>query len=149
MEKVLKSKLPGGKFLRVSPKRSKTMSHIRGKHNKSTEYKLRVLLIKNKIKGWRLHAKNIFGTPDFYFPKKKIAIFVDGCFWHGCPECGHIPKTRSAFWKTKFDRNQRRAKLVKLKLRQESIKVIRFWEHAFKEPSQTKRAIEIISKSLE
>lgn len=149
MEKALKKKLQGGKFLQVSPKRSKIMSRIRSKHNKATEYKLRMLLIENKIKGWKLHAKNIFGNPDFYFPKKKLAIFVDGCFWHGCPECGHIPKTRPAFWKTKFDRNKKRAELVKLELRKKAIRVIRIWEHAFERPPQTKRAIEGIMKSLE
>ena len=149
MEKILKSKLRGGKFLGVSGKRSEMMAHIRSKHNKATELKLRTLLINNKIKGWKRHPKNIFGTPDFYFPKKKLAIFIDGCFWHGCKTCGHIPKTRSAFWKMKIERNQTRAKMVRSKLRKESVKVMRIWEHVFKSPSQTKRAIENIIKSLE
>jgi len=148
MEKFLKLKLPGGKFLQVSPKRSKTMAHIRGKHNKSTEAKLRMILIKAGLKGWVLHPAGVFGKPDVFFPKKKLAIFVDGCFWHGCPECGHIPKTRSAFWKAKFERNHARAKVVRSKLRQKAIKVVRIWEHAFERPSQTKQAVKIIKKRL-
>lgn len=145
MESALRLKLPGGKFLKVSKKRSKIMASIRGKHNKTTDYKLRMLLIKNNIKGWKLHSKEIFGTPDFYFSKKKLAIFVDGCFWHGCKSCGHIPKTRSAFWRTKFERNQIRAKLVKSKLREHSIEVMRIWEHVFENPSKTSRVIQNIS----
>jgi DNA mismatch endonuclease (patch repair protein) len=105
-------------------------------------------LIKAGLKGWVLHPSEVFGMPDIFFPKKKLAIFVDGCFWHGCPECGHVPKTRPAFWRTKFQRNQVRSKLVNSELRKGSIKVARFWEHAFKGPSQTKRAIRIISKYL-
>lgn len=149
MERILRRKLKKGVFNDVSFVRSKIMGSIRSEHNKSTETRLRMALIKAGLKGWVLQPSGVFGKPDVFFPKKKLAIFVDGCFWHGCPECGHVPKTRSAFWKTKFDRNQRRAKLVKLKLRQESIKVIRLWEHVFKEPYQTKRTVQIISKSLE
>ena len=129
MERILKRKLRNGVFNKVSPVRSKIMSSIRGKHNKSTEGKLRMALIKAGLKGWVLHPSDIFGKPDVFFQEKRLAIFVDGCFWHGCKSCGHIPKTRSAFWRAKFERNQARAKLVKSKLRQESIKVIRIWEH--------------------
>lgn len=149
MEKVLKQKLRGGVFKGVSPKRSKTMGSIRSKHNRSTEAKLRLLLVKAGLRGWILHPADVFGSPDVFFPKKKLAIFVDGCFWHGCKKCGHIPKTRSAFWKMKFERNQARAKMVRSKLRQELIKVIRIWEHVFKSVSQTKRTIEKIIKYLD
>ncbi len=148
MERVLRRKLKKGVFDGVSPVRSKIMGSIRSEHNKSTEAKLRMALIKAGLKGWVLHPARIFGKPDVFFPKKKLAIFVDGCFWHGCPECGHVPKTRSAFWKTKFDRNQTRSKLVSSQLRSESIKVIRIWEHVFKEPPQIKRAVKIIRKYL-
>jgi len=148
MERVLRRKLKKGVFDGVSPVRSKIMGSIRSEHNKSTEAKLRMALIKAGLKGWVLHPSGIFGKPDVFFPKKKLAIFVDGCFWHCCSECGHVPKTRSAFWRTKFQRNQTRSNLVTSRLRKESIKVVRFWEHAFKGPSQTKRVIRTISKYL-
>jgi len=148
MERLLKRYLKGSGFRGVLPERSKIMSCIKGSHNKSTEAKLRMILIKAGIRGWVLHPNDVFGKPDIFFPKKQLAIFVDGCFWHGCPKCGHIPKTRSAFWKTKFNRNKIRAKLVALKLRQQSIKVLRIWEHAFREPYQTKRVVQIINRFL-
>src|SRR5690606_22059724 len=108
MEKRLRKYLTNGNFGTVVPKVSKTMSLIRGKKNRTTELKLRMLLTSKGIKGWKLHAIELEGNPDFYFEKKKLAIFVDGCFWHGCPRCGHIPKTRSAFWKAKISRNRKR-----------------------------------------
>lgn len=148
MERVLRRKLKKGFFKGVSPLRSKIMGAIRGKHNKSTEAKLRMALIKAGLKGWVLHPIGVFGKPDVFFPKEKLAVFVDGCFWHCCPECGHVPKTRSAFWKMKFERNQVRAKVVKAKLRQNAIKVMRIWEHAFESPSQINRVVKTIKKHL-
>src|SRR5438874_12771838 len=102
MERRLRLKLPRGKFLNVSASRSRTMSAIRGKNTRSTERALRSALIRAGIKGWRLHPDHVLGKPDLYFPKHRIAIFVDGCFWHSCPKCGHIPKTRQAFWRAKI-----------------------------------------------
>ena len=78
-------------------KRSEVMSLIRGKGNKETEQATLVLLRQNKISGWRRHLP-LPGKPDFAFPKRKVAIFVDGCFWHGCPICYTRPKTNRAFW---------------------------------------------------
>jgi DNA mismatch endonuclease, patch repair protein len=82
-----------------------------------------------------MHPKAIIGCPDFYFPQKKLAIFVDGCFWHACTRCGHVPKTRSSFWQLKFKRNRRRARIVAIKLRSEGVTVARFWEHEIKRSS--------------
>ena len=144
MEQVLRRKLGKQGFGRVDSVRSKIMSSIKGKHNKSTEIKLRMALVKAGVKGWVLHPSDLFGKPDIFFAEKKLAIFVDGCFWHGCDSCGHIPKTRSIFWRAKFERNQARAKVVKSKLRKKSIKVLRVWEHVLKSPSQTQRLIKAI-----
>jgi len=66
--------------------RSSVMSRVRGRGNKVTELKLLALLRQNKITGWRRHLR-LPGKPDFAFPKKKVSVFVDGCFWHGCPKC--------------------------------------------------------------
>lgn len=129
MEKKLRSKLPGGKFQNVDPKRSRVMSRIHGKHTQSTERVLRMALVRTGVRGWRMYEKNLPGMPDIYFPKHKIAVFVDGCFWHGCPTCGHFPKTNSAFWRTKILRNRQRDSLVRYDLSHRAIRVIRIWEH--------------------
>jgi len=107
------------------------MAAVKGKHNRSTELVLRMALIRSGIKGWKMHY-DLPGKPDFYFPKYKLAIFVDGCFWHGCPKCGHIPKTRTRFWKEKIERNIRRDKKNKNVLKKRGIHLIRLWEHELK-----------------
>ncbi|MDD5344605.1 MAG: very short patch repair endonuclease [Smithella sp.] len=115
--------------------RSRNMAAIRGKFNKSTELALITLFRANRIKGWRRHSRRIFGTPDFIFPKNKVAIFVDGCFWHGCPKCLIHPKTNKKFWEIKIAANQRRDRDVKKQLIEEGWRVLRFWEHEIKHNS--------------
>src|SRR5271157_3554075 len=110
MERRLKSKLPNGQFVGVTLERSRIMSAIRGKSNKTTEVRLRMALVRHGVKGWVLHPGGLQGTPDFYFPGSRLAVFVDGCFWHSCPRCGHTPKTRSEFWRAKLGRNKQRDK---------------------------------------
>lgn len=136
MERILSKKLKDGKFQNVPLIRSKTMSAIKAKGNKTTEVKFRFVLVRNGIKGWKLHPKGIIGNPDFFFPKHKIAIFIDGCFWHGCPKCGHVPKTNTPYWKTKIQRNRRRDKEKGDNLRELGIRVLRLWEHDLKENDQ-------------
>lgn len=65
-------------------KRSDVMSRIRGSGNKDTELKLMAVFRLHGVTGWRRKAP-VFGKPDFVFPQSKLAVFVDGCFWHGCP----------------------------------------------------------------
>ena len=129
MERYLRTKLKGGVFKNVDQKRSRVMSRIRSKGNKTTEAKLRYALVRAGISGWSMHPHEVFGKPDFYFHKEKLAVFVDGCFWHGCLKCGHIPKTRSCFWSAKFERNRQRSIRVKKTLSRSGIRVLRFWEH--------------------
>lgn len=114
-------------------KRSFTMSRIRAKGNLSTELKMVELLRRNGIHGWRRHQK-IVGNPDFIFRDKKIAIFIDGCFWHGCPKCFIKPKSNVEYWLPKIDRNKKRDREVNAELRRQGWTVLRFWEHAFKRP---------------
>lgn len=132
MEKRLKKYLEDGEFKNVPMARSKAMAAVRGKNNKSTELKLRMGLVRNRVSGWTLHPSDILGRPDFYFQKKKVAIFIDGCFWHGCPYCGHIPKTRSAFWRAKIKRNRTRDQGTNRQLKASGTIVLRFWEHQLK-----------------
>jgi DNA mismatch endonuclease (patch repair protein) len=70
------------------------------------------------------------GRPDFVFTRSKVAVFVDGCFWHGCPVHYHAPATRADFWKTKIDRNRARDRAVTAQLSAEGWTVLRVWEHA-------------------
>ncbi|HEY4487634.1 MAG: hypothetical protein A3D92_02105 [Bacteroidetes bacterium RIFCSPHIGHO2_02_FULL_44_7] len=87
---------------------SRTMSAIRAKNTKP-ELLVRAMLREAKVLGYRQHLKNIPGRPDFAFPKKKVAVFVHGCYWHGCRYCKlTLPKTHRAFWKNKMDTNRLR-----------------------------------------
>ena len=129
MERILKATLKNGVFGDVSAVRSRAMSAVRGKGNRSTETAFRMALVREGIRGWTLHRKDIAGRPDFYFARRKVAVFIDGCFLHGCPKCGHVPKTRSTFWRTKIERNKSRDKSTGQKLRRSGVKVVRMWEH--------------------
>lgn len=122
------------------------MGAIKGRGNKSTELKFRMALIRANINGWKLHIKDMAGRPDFYFEKEKLAVFIDGCFWHGCPDCGHVPKTHTEFWKTKISRNKTRDIKVTKELKQKGIKVLRFWEHQIKVDMQN--CINLVKKYL-
>jgi DNA mismatch endonuclease (patch repair protein) len=106
--------------------RSRYMSAVKSRGNRSTEMKMVRLLRKNKLKGWRRH-KRITGTPDFCWPVIKVALFVDGCFWHGCPRCYNLPKSNVIFWKNKVIGNRRHDKRVNLILRAQGWKVLRVW----------------------
>ena len=108
-------------------KRSEVMSRIRGKGNEKTEIRLAKLMRKAGIMGWRRHLP-IPGRPDFAFRKQKVAVFVDGCFWHGCPRCFRLPKQNRAFWKAKIEGNRRRDRSVNGRLRRLGWKVIRIRE---------------------
>lgn len=109
-------------------KRSEVMGRIRGKGNKETEVALALLLRRNGIAGWRRHAP-IVGKPDFVFRIQRVAIFVDGCFWHCCPKHSNMPANNRDFWARKLEANRRRDRLVTATLRASGWKVIRIWEH--------------------
>src|SRR3990167_9289969 len=122
--------------------RSRNMAAIRSKGNQTTEVAFSKLLRTNKIIGWRRHSHRLFGTPDFIFPKSKVAIFIDGCFRHGCSECKTNPKTNAKYWETKIANNQKRDREVKKQLVRKDWKVLRFWEHEIREnPSRIIRKI--------
>src|ERR1700720_1459708 len=133
MERRLRILLPGGAFKNVSASRSTSMSHIKGKNNAATERVLRMALVRSGRRGWCLHS-DLLGRPDFYFPTFRVAIFVDGCFWHGCKKCGHVPRTREMFWSAKLNRNRERDRRIVKELRRQGIRVLRIWEHQLKRP---------------
>jgi DNA mismatch endonuclease (patch repair protein) len=132
MERLLKATLKNGRFSNVTPERSRIMASVRDKRNKTTELALRMGFVRAKVTGWVLHPKHIDGTPDFYFPRQRLATFSDGCFWHGCPRCGHIPKTNDAYWKSKIGRNRERDQQTSRMLRSKGIRTVRVWEHSLR-----------------
>jgi DNA mismatch endonuclease (patch repair protein) len=113
------------------------MSRIRGARNKDTELRLIHVFRSNGITGWRRGSK-LPGKPDFVFPRMKIAVFVDGCFWHGCPKHATWPKTRAAFWLAKITGNKARDRRVNRALRAKGWKVIRIWEHELRRKNEAR-----------
>jgi DNA mismatch endonuclease (patch repair protein) len=109
-------------------KRSEVMSRIRGRGNKATEIALARLLRQNRITGWRRHLP-IFGKPDFTFRRHRLVVFVDGCFWHGCPKHSKTPSSNRAFWSRKLSTNKARDRLVARTLKKNGWHVLRIWEH--------------------
>jgi len=107
--------------------RSRYMAAVRSRGNLSTEARVVRLLRENSLSGWRRHV-SLPGTPDFCWPKKKAALFVDGCFWHGCPHCYQTPKSNVRYWKEKVAGNKRRDRRVNSALRTKGWTVIRIWE---------------------
>src|SRR5581483_11036763 len=109
-------------------KRSQVMSRIRGRGNRDTELALIKLFRTHRITGWR-RSHTLFGKPDFVFPRLKLAVFVDGCFWHSCPKHATSPKNNAAFWQRKLTGNCARDRLVNRTLRRQGWRVLRIWEH--------------------
>lgn len=127
----------------TTKQRSEIMSAVRSRGNRSTEAVFVSLLRKHKITGWRRHYP-VKGTPDFVFPKEKIAIFIDGCFWHKCPRCYRRPKSNRKYWDQKVEDNWRRDTNTRRKLRNGGWCVIRIWEHELKNDSQ-----DVVKKKLQ
>jgi len=112
-------------------KRSEIMSRVRSKNNKSTELKLIQIFKENGITGWRRNYK-VKGHPDFVFLDKKIAIFVDGCFWHGHDCRNTRPADNADYWIKKRERNMKHDQEITALFEQRGWTVIRIWECEFK-----------------
>ena len=109
-------------------KRSAVMSAIRSRGNAASELQLIAIFRAHRITGWR-RQQPVLGKPDFVLPLQKLAVFVDGCFWHGCPLHATQPKTNAAFWRKKLAANRTRDRLVTRTLHARGWKVLRIWEH--------------------
>jgi len=116
-------------------KRSETMAAIKSKGT-SLEKKLATALSEAGIKRIKTHPSNVFGNPDLVNRKKKLAIFIDSCFWHGCPDHCRMPNSNREYWIRKIERNRKRDRKVKRALTQNGWKVIRIWEHSIKRESK-------------
>ncbi len=120
-------------FALPPPERSGNMRAITSRRNRTTELRLRALLIRAGLQGWSLHPPGGIGSPDFVFRQRKVAVFVDGCFWHGCPRCGHVPKTNATYWRAKIERNRRRDRAMSRAARNRGYRVVRVWECALRD----------------
>lgn len=108
--------------------RSQLMSRVRSRGNKTTEIVAAQLLRASGITGWRRHP-DLIGKPDFIWPRSRVALFVDGCFWHG-HTCGRNlrPKTNAALWQRKIGTNKTRDRQNNRTLKLKGWKVVRIWE---------------------
>ncbi|MDB6017867.1 MAG: hypothetical protein JWR19_2356 [Pedosphaera sp.] len=148
-------------------KRSEVMAKIRGRGNKETELALMAIFRRYKITGWRRHRLLKFGIrsakrgikkagkgkvggglrrvgtvrPDFVFAAERVAVFVDGCFWHACKKHSNLPVGNRAFWRKKLAGNVARDRLVNRALRKLGWRVVRVWEHELREPGKVVRKI--------
>ncbi|MCC6365400.1 MAG: very short patch repair endonuclease [Bryobacterales bacterium] len=113
----------------VTPEiRSTVMARVKSQRNRSTEWRLRSALVRAGICGWTLHS-DLPGKPDFIFETERLIIFVDGCFWHGCPKCKRMPSSNTDYWSVKIARNRKRDRVTTALLRRDGWTVLRFWEH--------------------
>ncbi len=126
--------------------RSELMSRVKSRGNESTEIKLIRLMKIRGITGWRRGSK-ITGRPDFVFPQARLAIFVDGDFWHGNPKTFRQPKDNFEFWRQKIARNRARDRLVNRDLRVRGWSVVRIWESTLAARPET--AMRRLARALE
>lgn len=125
-------------FLTVA-ERSERMARIRSRGNAGTELGMVRVLRGLGFTGWRRHVRvrgearegepPVRVRPDFVFRERRVALFVDGCFWHACPLHGSRPGGNAAFWRRKLRGNVARDRRVNAALRRAGWKVVRVWEH--------------------
>jgi DNA mismatch endonuclease (patch repair protein) len=122
------------------------MAKVRSTGNRSTESRVEAALIDAGITGWVKHP-DMPGKPDFFFPNQKLVVFVDGCFWHGCPKHTRFPQANAEYWRNKIGRNRRRDNRVRRQLRRDHFHVMRIWEHDLKNETWLKRLQAMIRRS--
>jgi DNA mismatch endonuclease (patch repair protein) len=128
---------------RLTPKqRSENMSRIRAKDTRP-ERVVRSALHRLGYR-FRVHRKDLPGTPDIVLPKHRLVIFVHGCFWHRHPRCrmAYMPKTRVEFWRAKFEKNIRHDKDVLRDLKREGWTIMVVWE------CQTQDTAELVERMV-
>mgnify|MGYP001603214487 CR=1 FL=1 len=130
--------------------RKRTMQAVRSKGTR-LEKRLFAILAGMGVSGWQKNVKNITGKPDVAFPNQKIAIFVDGCFWHGCTHCRRkLPETNHEYWERKIKHNVKLAESYNEQLSHNGWTVIRIWEHEIADTAKLKvRMEELKSGKLE
>jgi DNA mismatch endonuclease (patch repair protein) len=125
--------------------RSRVMSTVRNKNTKLEE-SLVAILEEAGITGFVRYGQGLPGTPDITFRGEKIAVFLDSCFWHGCPEHLRRPSSNKPYWEAKIEKNRKRDLRQRAALRRFGWSVLRVWEHDLKNPV---KIIKKISRRLE
>ena len=113
--------------------RSRIMASVKSSGGRTTEKALSLRLRAAGLLGYRKQWA-VLGKPDFAWPGLKVAVFVDGCFWHGCKKHCRIPEDNKQYWRGKIARNVRRDKATVHHLRKLGWQIFRIWEHSLKEP---------------
>lgn len=109
--------------------RQKTMQAVKGKGTKP-ERRLWAMLAGMGIKGWKKNVDALIGKPDVVFTSQRVVVFIDGCFWHGCPHCRRkLPETNREYWERKIKRNVELAQIHNEQLQRDGWTVVRVWEH--------------------
>lgn len=122
--------------------RSRIMRSVKSRNTRSTELAVIKLFKDNHITGWR-HSYSVIGHPDFVFLDKRVAIFVDGCFWHGHDCRNTRPADHAEYWAKKRERNMKRDREVTLRFESRGWTVLRIWECELK-----KKNIPIITEKI-
>jgi DNA mismatch endonuclease, patch repair protein len=126
----------------VSPEiRSRVMAQVRSQRNRSTEWRLRGCLVRAGIRGWKLNPTDVNGKPDFMFREQRVLLFVDGCYWHGCPKCYRRPSSNTDYWDAKVARNRSRDVKITAQLKRDGWRVLRIWEHQLSDMDSVLRKI--------
>ncbi|MBX9856481.1 MAG: very short patch repair endonuclease [Gemmatimonadaceae bacterium] len=125
--------------------RSRTLSAVRSTGNRSTELRMVGILRELGLSGWRRHLP-LAGRPDFAWRRERVALFVDGCFWHGCPRCYSAPKHNGSFWARKLEENTVRDRRADTDLRRAGWRVVRVWECRVDSSSTRQRLLKVLRR---
>lgn len=126
--------------------RSRIMASVKSRNTKSTELRFISILKDKNITGWRRNYP-LVGKPDFVFQRLKITVFIDGCFWHGCPSHCRMPSSNIDYWNNKIEKNKTRDRKITKALKMKNWQVIRIWEHEIK-TSKLNRKLNRIKKKI-
>lgn len=111
----------------TSQQRSEIMRQIKSSGT-ALEREVQKVLRRQKVY-FAKNVKSIIGNPDIVFRRKKVLVFIDSCFWHGCSDHCRLPTSRIDYWHDKIARNKKRDDYVNKELKQKGWKILRFWEH--------------------
>ena len=115
--------------------RSRLMSCIKAS-NTGLEERLRAVLTARGVGGFTRSPKNLVGKPDFVFRRSRLVVFLDSCFWHGCPTHLRMPQSNLRYWRDKIENNRKRDMRVRRELKRLGWRVVRVWEHELKFPER-------------
>ncbi len=130
----------------VSPERRSEIMRAVKSRGTSLERRFFQLMREAGMTGFETHPEGMTGNPDAVFKEAKIALFIDSCFWHGCPKHLRRPSSNQEYWNAKIDRNVRRDRRNRAALRRKGWSVLRVWEHDMRKPTA---ALNRIRRKLE